>query len=629
MDGDDDDDSKLFELDDDDDDDDDDEGLDGPDLTTTAMDSGPLESVNPPPPKDIMIGEEEGGEEEEGMGNHPYNPNDWEDMVGEPEAEDTETRRGNNQDNENGDIDIDISKEDDLNSLMDCGLEEVDDLLSMNGRLRVSGSAHTPSEEASRNNNLSTSTIGPYTGQTVAPRHGTAPTGGGVAQQGDAGVPASGLHPKVDSARGTGAHAANILMSSTAPAGFDRSSFPANHPTPHVSESMLGGSPTEGLLRCNNDTAANNNNGDGHDNNADCNDNTSPNGDEHLVPKNDGPQSYCYDPRQDAAARRGGGGVRLLSPPRRPAKETAPFIRAKGLTLTYAQAKLFGLAGSPQLAEALASKGFKAARKNKRATTGSDTRIFPDENLQDGQGLQRHPQQSRTYSPSRMEHLARPVPGKGRAGGGETTPTLERSHGSLQQAGQRGGGGEEASFTWKRSKKAEAAMRQVHNANGPRRGWKQCEIGENITRTLVKELHTTFPVAVRDPACGYDFVREAGYNTEGFLGRVEAYASYSRQKLETRRGEDLYASRVDKLECPRCHNPQSYDEFVSKKLKCGGCEVPYCMPRTWNRRVWDHRNELWVKFFSCFRRVLGYTSPRKPTSCGLEFCNPGLDSDVG
>ncbi|CAM9933368.1 unnamed protein product [Ectocarpus sp. 12 AP-2014] len=522
MDGDDDDDSKLFEL----DDDDDDEGLDGPDLTTIAMDNGPLESVNPPPPKDRMIGEEEGGEEEEGMGNHPYNPKDWEDMVGEPEAEDTETRRGNNallfdeyngQDNENGDIDIDNSNEDDLNSLMDCGLEEVDDLLSMNGRLRVSGSALTPSEEASRNNKLPTSTIGPYTGQTVAPRNGTAPTGGGVAQQGDAGVPASGLHPKVDSARGTGAHAANILMSSTAPAGLDRSSFPADHPTPHVSESMLGGSPTEGLLRCKSDTAANNNNGDGHDNNADCNDNTSPNGDEHLVPQNDGPQSYCCDPRQDAAARRGGGGVRLLSPPRRPAKETAPFIRAKGLTLTYAQAKLFGLAGSPQLAEALASKGFKAARKNRRATTGSDTRTFPDEKLRGGQGLQRHPQQTRTYSPSRMEHLARPVPGKGRAGGGETTPTLERSDGSPHRAGQRGGRGEEASFTWKRSKKAEAAMRQV----------------------------------VINPACGYDFVREAGYNTEGFLGRVEAYASYSRQKLETRRGEDLYASRVDKLECPQ------------------------------------------------------------------------------
>lgn len=57
---------------------------------------------------------------------------------------------------------------------------------------------------------------------------------------------------------------------------------------------------------------------------------------------------------------------------------------------------------------------------------------------------------------------------------------------------------------------------------------------------------------------------------------------------------------------------------MSKKSKCGGCEVPYCMPRTWNRRVWDHRNELWVKCFSTFRRVLGYRSPRKPTSCGLE-----------
>lgn len=55
----------------------------------------------------------------------------------------------------------------------------------------------------------------------------------------------------------------------------------------------------------------------------------------------------------------------------------------------------------------------------------------------------------------------------------------------------------------------------------------------------------------RDPACGYDFVRDSGYNNEGFLGRVEAYASFSRKKLETRRGEDLYAARVDKLECPQ------------------------------------------------------------------------------
>ncbi|CAN0536286.1 unnamed protein product, partial [Ectocarpus sp. 12 AP-2014] len=212
----------------------------------------------------------------------------------------------------------------------------------------------------------------------------------------------------------------------------------------------------------------------------------------------------------------------------------------------------------PAAGRSAREQGFQGSSENKRGTTSSDTRIFPDESLRGRRGLQRHPQQTRTYSPSRMEHLARPVPGKGRAGGGETTPTPERSDGSPQQAGQRGGRGEEASFTWKRSKKAEAAMRQV----------------------------------VMNPACGYDFVREAGYDTEGFLGRVEAYASYSRQKLETRRGEDLYASRVDKLECPQCHNPQSYDEFVSKKLKCGGCEVPYCMPRTWNRRVWDHRNEL-------------------------------------
>lgn len=55
----------------------------------------------------------------------------------------------------------------------------------------------------------------------------------------------------------------------------------------------------------------------------------------------------------------------------------------------------------------------------------------------------------------------------------------------------------------------------------------------------------------RDPACGYDFVRESGYSKEEFLRRVEAYSSYSRHKLETMRGEAAYAARVDKLECPQ------------------------------------------------------------------------------
>lgn len=61
----------------------------------------------------------------------------------------------------------------------------------------------------------------------------------------------------------------------------------------------------------------------------------------------------------------------------------------------------------------------------------------------------------------------------------------------------------------------------------------------------------TASLSTRDPACGYDFVREAGYSREDFLARTEAYSSYSRQKLETRRGEDQYAARVDKLECPK------------------------------------------------------------------------------
>lgn len=41
----------------------------------------------------------------------------------------------------------------------------------------------------------------------------------------------------------------------------------------------------------------------------------------------------------------------------------------------------------------------------------------------------------------------------------------------------------------------------------------------------------------------------------------------------------------------RCGNPQSYDEYSTKKLRCGSCGVLYRATKTWNRKVWEQRSE--------------------------------------
>lgn len=218
---------------------------------------------------------------------------------------------------------------------------------------------------------------------------------------------------------------------------------------------------------------------------------------------------------------------------RRQPKGESPFIQAKGLSLTYAQAKLFGLAGAtvPGSSSPPATRDRPVALSEVLEATRTSTWPCARDD-RGGDGLrgcvkgERRPRNG-TYSPSRMEHLARPVPGRG----GVATIATSVANKRTGWDGTRESGGE-ASFTWRRSRRAEAAM--------------------------------------RDPACGYDFVRDSGGvgDRKGFLGRVEAYSSYSRAKLETRRAEELYAAQLDKLECPRWVCSRS---FVRLHTRAGIC----------------------------------------------------------
>lgn len=176
-----------------------------------------------------------------------------------------------------------------------------------------------------------------------------------------------------------------------------------------------------------------------------------------------------------------------VPPIRRRTRET-PYIQAGDLTLTYAQAKLFGLTVprfSPPSSLENPSIALTNVLKATRKSSWFESRGASSCGRPRGQ----------TYSVSRMEHLAMPLP-------------------SRRGREKRGNRYEDATFTWKRSRKAEAAM--------------------------------------RDPACGYDFVQDGGNGgQEEFLRRVEASASYRRSNLQETRAIQDYAARLDKLECPR------------------------------------------------------------------------------
>lgn len=181
-------------------------------------------------------------------------------------------------------------------------------------------------------------------------------------------------------------------------------------------------------------------------------------------------------------------------PPIRRRTRKTPYIQAGDLTLTYAQAKLFGLTvpgSSPASSSKNPSIVLTNVLKATRKSSWFESRGASSSSCRRPRG--------QTYSVSRMEELATPLP----------------SRRGREKRGVGGNRYEEATFTWKRSRKAEAAM--------------------------------------RDPACGYDFVRDGEGNggQQEFLRRVETSASYRRSNLQATRAIQEYAARLDKLECPR------------------------------------------------------------------------------
>lgn len=142
----------------------------------------------------------------------------------------------------------------------------------------------------------------------------------------------------------------------------------------------------------------------------------------------------------------------------------------------------------------------------------------------------------------RMERLARPRP--------TTATSSEQRFASEDDA-------RNCSFKWQRSRRAEVAM--------------------------------------RNPGCGYDFVREKGgastEDRESFIHRMDASLSHSRKRLQEKREEEEYERMLlcDKKACPRCSAVQSFDEIRKKKDFCGTCDLRYRVPHRWDRKRSENR----------------------------------------
>ncbi len=352
---------------------------------------------------------------------------------------------------------VDSKGDDDLNSLMDRGLEEVDDLLNTKGRLSVFGPAQVLSKETVAEERPSVPPPGqnePGDGSSMGvARH--PPNEGLERNSEDLAVSSAGpiQNPSDWSARGAGAHAANVLMSATTPAGSTGPIDVAPSRPGQTPARLEGGSPGEDRTNVR----------DG----AVCHDEELNLGEE-ATRRRDGLRFYDYKTNTT------GDGVvagNVFSPPRRRAKGEKPFIQAKDVTLTYAQAKLFGLAGSSRLAAGPMQNEWEVCRSTENIWPGSGSPQPRSKSAglvgrtHDDRGRRRHQHNAgtRTYSPSRMEHLAQPVPGRGRVGASAVPAAGWNSSAVRRWEQGRGGGGagmgDEATFTWKRSKKAEAAMR--------------------------------------------------------------------------------------------------------------------------------------------------------------------------
>ncbi|RYH14014.1 hypothetical protein EON65_34320 [archaeon] len=82
--------------------------------------------------------------------------------------------------------------------------------------------------------------------------------------------------------------------------------------------------------------------------------------------------------------------------------------------------------------------------------------------------------------------------------------------------------------------------------------------------------------AMKNKRCGYDFMDRLSSRGD-FLDRIAPDPAKTKKlpKSEMDALQADYEARIDKLQCPRCLRPQSFDEFFEKRRTCTLCSVKF------------------------------------------------------
>ncbi len=125
---------------------------------------------------------------------------------------------------------------------------------------------------------------------------------------------------------------------------------------------------------------------------------------------------------------------------------------------------------------------------------------------------------------------------------------------------------------------AKNTLRRIHNLTKiVSKDLSYIQSEDDIESTFKPKRSAKAESAMRNPACGYDFVDRLEKEENGFLERAESGSKSGgkNNKVLKDQAEMDYEASHDKLGCPQCKRLQSFDEFWEKKRMCQVCNVRY------------------------------------------------------
>jgi WD40 repeat protein len=116
---------------------------------------------------------------------------------------------------------------------------------------------------------------------------------------------------------------------------------------------------------------------------------------------------------------------------------------------------------------------------------------------------------------------------------------------------------------------------------------------ERLNCTFIVKKSAAAITAMKSAGCGYDFLTDDNTTYSDFVTRMDTFEHHRRKMLEKKQEEQVYNATLGKKTCPNCGNPQSYDEFIDKRMQCCSdrCDrkFDYCVPNAFYMDKWEKR----------------------------------------